>query len=221
MPKINVVVEGQTEETFIHAVLNPYILARNNAAYVMPLVVQTKRVFTGQKWTGGLSSYKQFRADVVRALGDRGATCVTSMIDLFHLPEDFPGFEKTRDFQSSERVRILEEAMCADLVDARFLPYISTHEFEALLLSNPEAVVSAAGGREGDSAALSAVVATFRGPEEVNGVNPPSYRIRSILPNYNKVVHGASAAMETGINTMKSTCKHFRDWLDEVEVRLS
>jgi hypothetical protein len=220
MPKINVIVEGQTEVTFVLAVLNPFILAKNPAAFINPFPVQTKRIFTGEKWSGGMSSYRQLKDDVRRALGDGGASCVTTMIDLFHLPKDFPGYEAAKRLRFPDRVRMLEDAMSADLANDRFLPYISTHEFEALLLTRPDAIVSAAGGAETDLLKLRGAVDGFTSPEEIDGVNPPSYRIRNVFPYYDKVRHGVVAALEAGIDSMRASCEHFREWLGRLEAAL-
>ena len=217
MPKITVLVEGQTEETFVQSVLNPYILAVDPTAYIHPIVLVTKRVNSGEKWTGGLSKFRQLRDNVRLALQDTGAALVTCMIDLYRLPRDFPGYEAALNMQTENKVTTLEHALNEHISNSRFLPYISTHEFEALLLSSPEAVVAAASLSATNSCnALSAfkgIASKFPSPEAINGVNPPSYRIKKIIPDYDKVRHGSIAAQNIGVDAMASKCEHFRGWV--------
>jgi hypothetical protein len=61
----------------------------------------------------------------------------TTMIDLYALPDDFPGFENcaTRG-NATDRVECLEERLAQDIAHLRFIPYIQLHEFEALLFSD-------------------------------------------------------------------------------------
>ena len=63
----------------------------------------------------------------------------TTMFDLYRLPNNFPSYETSSSIQNPyQRVRILEDALRTDLSDPRFIPYIQLHEFESLLLSDPE-----------------------------------------------------------------------------------
>ena len=217
MPKITVLVEGQTEETFVQSVLNPYILAVDPTAYIHPIVLVTKRVNSGEKWTGGLSKFRQLRDNVRLALQDTGSALVTCMIDLYRLPRDFPGYEEALTMDTKTKVATLEHALNEHINNSRFLPYISTYEFEALHLSSPGAVVAAASlsGMQSRSAVsdLERIVSTFPSPEEINGTNPPSYRIKRIIPHYDKVRHGSIAAQDIGVDAMACKCEHFRDWV--------
>jgi len=62
------------------------------------------------------------------------------MLDLYSLPRDTPGLCVTSDFSGTktQRIATLYEAMASDIGHARFMPYIQLHEFETLLLVDPE-----------------------------------------------------------------------------------
>ena len=63
----------------------------------------------------------------------------TTMFDLYGLPHDFPGYEEsTGPRDPDERVRILEDSLRENVADSRFIPYVQLHEFEALLLADPQ-----------------------------------------------------------------------------------
>lgn len=56
MRRAHVLVEGQTEETFIRDVLGPHLVGLG--IYLTPVLVATKRVKSGLKFKGGLSHYE-------------------------------------------------------------------------------------------------------------------------------------------------------------------
>ena len=131
-----VLVEGQTEETFIKRVLGPHLATLG--VYLTPILVATKRAKDGLKFKGGVTRYEPVRKDLLRLLSDRSAAAVTTMIDFYGLPGDFPGVASLPTRVSCyQRVGFLEDALRSDLDDPRFRPYLSLHEFESLLLTSP------------------------------------------------------------------------------------
>ena len=59
------------------------------------------------------------------------------MIDLYALPNDFPGTDAfTGRAGSLSPRRRLGSALAEDIDDPRFMPYIQLHEFEAVLLAD-------------------------------------------------------------------------------------
>jgi uncharacterized protein DUF4276 len=217
MPKINILVEGQTEETFVRDVLNPYFATLRPNAYLNPIILQTKRVFDGTTWRGGLNKYRQFRDQAIRLLGDNGAIALSSVIDLYALPSDFPGFAESAGLPYRERVRRLEMHLAADLGDARFLPYMSTHEFEALILADPTIVAQVVGATAVTARKFEAVVAGFDNPEAVDALDPPSKRLIDIFPQYDKVRHGPTSATRIGLDRIRGACEHFTHWVAALE----
>ena len=60
---------------------------------ITPTLLTTKVVKSGPNFKGGVTSFQKFKSDLRRLLG--GATgplrCVTTMLDYYRLPDDFPG----------------------------------------------------------------------------------------------------------------------------------
>lgn len=102
MNRVYAVVEGQTEESFVRDVLAKHLVRRN--VHIEPILLTTKRVknrnafersLPGRRFKGGVSSYNQVKRDIRNVLNDRGVAAVTTMIDFYGLPRDFPGMNST------------------------------------------------------------------------------------------------------------------------------
>ena len=95
-------------------------------------------------------------------------------------------------------------------VEARFVPYLQIHEFEALLFSAPEIFASAVGQAE-LGPALRHIRDQFATPEEINDDpnSAPSKRILAAYPRYRKVIDGAVGAKSVGLARMLAECRHF------------
>ena len=57
----------------------------------------------------------------------------------------------------------------------------------------------------------------FKSPEHVNRLEPPSYRIKAAVPEYQKVVDGVVTAARIGLPKLRQRCPHFAQWLDFLE----
>lgn len=210
-------VEGQTEQTFIQRVLGPYL--QDLGIYLTPVLVVTKRVSDGRKFKGGISRYAAVRRDLRNLLADRAAGAITTMIDYYGVPEDFPGHAALpRAGSCFDRVAHLEASLRADLDDPRFRPYLSLHEFEALLLTAPETIGSVLPGNPFVDR-LAEEVAGFRSPEEVDDgpETHPAARIVRLAPLYRKTVHGPLAAERIGLSAIRRSCPHFNEWVTWLE----
>ncbi len=131
--RIYIFVEGQTEETFVQEVLYLPFLARE--IHLIPILLSTSR-----KGKGGATSYYQIKRQVDRKCKEDPQAFVTTMLDLYRLPTDFPGYSKLQNISDPyDKVACLEKTWktqpeCND----NFIPYISLHEFEALLFTELE-----------------------------------------------------------------------------------
>ena len=62
---------------------------------------------------------------------------VTTMIDLYKLPGDFPGYAECSGHEDArKRVEEMERFLSKDVPDRRFVPHLQLHEFEALILTD-------------------------------------------------------------------------------------
>lgn len=223
MVRLYAVVEGQTEETFVNHVLAPNLGARQ-------VFVTCHRITTGRKRSrlhrGGISHYRQLKDDLVLWMKqDQGRDArFTTMVDLYRLPEDFPGYAECQSSRDPFlRVRCLEEKLLNDVGDYRFIPYIQLHEFEALLFSEVGAFESVFPDQPTLASALADVVGHFLSPEHINE-NPdqsPSARILRLVPDYVKPVAGILIAQKIGLATLRSKCSHFADWMNRLEQLVS
>lgn len=216
MTRVRVLVEGQTEEAFVGRSLLPYF--ESLGLFLTPIVLSTKRVKSGGKFRGGVTRYEQVQQEVRLLLRDRSLAAVTTMLDFYGLPDDFPGKESLPPRSCYDRVTHLERAFQDDIGHRTFLPYLSLHEFEALLLVAPEEIERAvAAGPVAGS--LADDVAGFRSPEEVNDgpETHPAARIARCLPGYGKVRHGPMVAERIGLDTIRARCSHFDGWLRRLE----
>lgn len=218
MIRVCVIVEGQTEEKFVAGPLAEALLPYQ--VYLTPIVLGVP----GHR--GGRTNYARVEKDVLRQLKqDPGSYC-TTMIDYYGLGSGFPGTPVTTSLNNLQHVEHIERATKDDICskipefrpDVRFIPYLSLHEYEALLFSDPDAFANAL--RWPDLASrLHAVRNEFPTPEDINDspTTAPSKRVIEIFPTYKKVIEGTFAARAVGIQKMRQECAHFRDWIERME----
>jgi hypothetical protein len=87
--RLYITVEGQSERAFADAVLMPYLA--NFAIEVKPRVVVTNRKL-GKR--GGVLGFRTIQGDLQRLMREdrRPEARFTTMLDLYALPSDFPGW---------------------------------------------------------------------------------------------------------------------------------
>jgi hypothetical protein len=214
-------VEGQTEETFVRDVLAPALSRR--LVFASARCVATGR--RGRKvFRGGSPGYPKLREDVLRWMKEdrRPEAWFTTMVDLFALATDFPGYDEARRMQGVlARVEHLEECWKRDMNHPRFIPHIQPHEFEALLFADPTKLVQAFPGEQEAISKLAAVASQFSSPEEIDdgADTAPSKRIAAVLPAYQqrKASVGPLVAQAIGLERMRRECTHFGRWINRLE----
>lgn len=215
--RILILVEGQTEERFVKDVLAPEFYPFDT--FFDPRLLITKVVKHGASFKGGVTTYGKFRNDVRRLLGEAKRTeLVTTLVDYYGLPADFPGMDTRPNAPPRDRVRYVEQRIAADFEDApNFRPFLALHEFEAWLFSKPEELSRAM--TQPDDGKLTAIRNAFATPEEINEnmQTAPSRRIQQIFPAYKKTLHGPLAVQRIGISTIRAECPHFDMWVRYLE----
>jgi Domain of unknown function (DUF4276) len=208
--QILILVEGQTEEEFVKQVLNPYLNHYNR--HLTPTIINTKIVKGGKNFKGGLDNYGQVKRDLLKLVRSNTLT-VTTFIDFYALPNDFPGYDEINAGRSAlEKVLALEQKLHEDIGAGHFIPYIQLHEFEALLFSSMNGFYYCYGNDTARINALELIISQFPNPEDINNnlLTAPSKRILNIIPNYQKPFQGGMIALENGIQTILEKCPHFR-----------
>jgi hypothetical protein len=213
-----ILVEGQTEEAFVTAVLSPYLHGKVGL-WLEPTIVTTKRVAAGPNFKGGVSHYQKIRNDLIRLFGPTNIAVVTTLFDYYRFPADAPGMaERARYGTARQKVVSVEGALAADISQPRFVPFLALHELEAWLFSDLQTAEWAfpEGSRLEE---LRQTRAKFNSPEEINEryETAPSRRIQAACPAYQKATDGTVVLEAIGIDTIRRECPHFAQWLDRLE----
>ena len=213
MKRLNIVVEGQTEQSFVNEVLAPY-LRNNGVSLIIPRLIRTSK--TGR---GGLVNYHHLHNTIKGLLSNPhdGNVVVSSFVDFFRIPNNMPGYDEAmRLGDDLQRVENLQQALGDSIADRRFIPYIQLHEFEALLFSNNNGFEYL--WEDDMSLKTKNIVDSFENPEDINSApeTAPSKRLLAINQKYDKVLEGNVIALEVGINEMLAKCPRFADWVSRL-----
>ena len=179
----------------------------------------TKRVKRGPDFKGGITGFPKVEYDLRRLLGDRDAALITTMIDYYGLPDDFPGKRGLQGRNSYERALELEAALEGYFgADPRFLAYLMIHEFEALLFSSP-GVLAEVMNSPSAQASLQGIRGAFLTPEDIddNPQTTPAARVLNLFPGYRKRLHGPITTRRIGLETIRGECAHFNEWVTKLE----
>jgi hypothetical protein len=222
MLRLQMTVEGQTEQAFASQVLTPH-LARFGAMLAKPRLTGLVSRRRGRIPRGGmLRTFAHALGDMRRWLReDRGEDArFTMMVDLYGLPRDFPGYEQAMDEPDPyRRVELLEGALAEEIEDRRFIPYVQIHEFEALVLSQPDTFGRLFEKRERAVEDLGDMCRRYDTPEKINDGQHthPKARISDLFSDYDENVDGPLLASHIGLEVIRNACPHFHQWLTTLE----
>jgi len=212
---ILILVEGQTEERFVKDVLGPGL----PGFWFVPTIAVTKTVLAGPNQKGGVTSYAKFKRDLRRLLKNTDKI-ITTMVDYYRLPDNFPGMaDRPAGAPAEARARHVERQMFFDLDQPKnFLPHLSLHEFEACLFASASVLPDTVIATPDQAAAFRKICGSVETPEALNERpgQSPSKRIARIFGQYNKAMHGATAAKRIGLENIRSACPHFDSWLRDL-----
>jgi len=184
-----------------------------------PTILTTKKVKNGSDFKGGVSTFAKFEKDLKPLLYGSGGMLVTTLIDYYGSPTDFPGMNTRPNGSPIQRVEYVEAALLQEFGSpSNFIPFLMLHEFEALLFSSVDELPRVMTQMQ-NQPRFASVLDAFSSPEEINE-NPntaPSKRIDSIFPSYRKGLHGPMIANRIGLEPMRAKCPHFAEWLGKLE----
>ena len=216
MKRVEIIVEGLSEQIFVNEVLVPYIQEQvGYEHFVEPLLIHSGH--------GGFVNYEHLRNDVQNLLCSRDPNLlVTTFVDFFRIPQShMPEREEWKDEKNHYRqAQLLEEAMARDIADRRFIPYIQMHEFEALMFSSIKGFEKYWPYK--DVQKIQLIKDEFSNPEDINTspTGAPSKRILAIRPDYEKPIDGNAIAIEIGIQVMLDECPKFKQWVEMLIERM-
>lgn len=220
MKRLVIIVEGETEESFVNNILCPYFCSKG--------LYNTIQCFKTKHSHGGISKYSYIKKDILNTIYEKDVV-VSMMIDFYRLPLDFPGFSDLKATQThKEQASLLETEIKKDLEDTQkhqfdnFIPYIQLHEFEALVFASIKGIDILFEREEMDYKGLMNVIEEHPNPEEIN--NHPatalSMRLKKLIPGYNKVLHGIEIIKTMGMPELLEKCPRFKTWVESMEEAL-
>lgn len=215
MRRLIIIVEGDTEKEFIDRVLSPYFYANNY------LDIRCHKI---KHSGGGLSKYSHLKTDIIHSIY-QPETIITTLIDFYALPKDFPMFEESKKILNKlDRVSFLEQNIKDEIERSQnrkfenFIPYIQLHEFEALVFSSVEAIYNNIENSKIDKKEIDKIFANYSNPEDINDDpnTAPSKRLKKYIKGYNKIIDGIAIIEEQGLSTILNKCPRFKSWMEKV-----
>jgi hypothetical protein len=221
--EIYIIVEGQTEQTFVRDVLAPQMA--NQGIYLYPALIGK----LGHK--GGNIRFDRVKQDIGHFLKQRHDTYISTMFDYFRIDSRWPGkkevdqkIQNGATLTAFDKAELLETSTYQNIVkmfskchpENRFIPYIEMHEFEALLFSDVNILAEKS---KIEVLHLQKIIEAYKNPEEINDdpVKSPAKRLKTLNHTYQKVVMGKVIAEAIGIPCIRKKCAHFNNWLTKLE----
>jgi rubrerythrin len=214
MKRLYILCEGQTEEEFIRAILNPYL--QGIGVHAQPIICTTKRTPI-KKYKGGITSFTKVKKELQRLCGEHPNELVTTMFDLYAFPYDALALQNIPT-NVYEKAQYIEQAI-TDEIGNRFgnmMLNLVLHEFEGLLFSDVSAFENITDQKA--VAVLREIRAAVSTPEHINESpeTAPSKHIEKAIPDYLKLTDGIDIAEHIGLEKIKSECRHFANWLNKL-----
>lgn len=210
MRHVAIVVEGQTEAAFITQVLGPFL---GPGIYLNPIITITKQTAAGAHRGGG--SWRGYRDKLVKLVRQPQWDLVTTMIDFYAYPTDAPGRDchGTGDHRPEQCVRARAAAMRAD-VAGDWLPYLTLHEFETLIIAagslRPSVLTDTLA-----PARFTRMIREAGGAERINDGHDtsPSKRVAATLPGYRKAQDAVAILEGAGMDGTLDLCPGVQKWV--------
>jgi hypothetical protein len=222
--QLNVFCEGQTEQGFCTQLLQPHLFPHGDG------ILHTLAV--GEKdhhhlfGLGRRAKYEKIRKFICNTIRQRQGDQVffTTLFDLYALPTDFPGVAANvrNPANPTPYVEALETALGQSIDHHRFIPYLQLHEYETMLFADPNAFAYSFENCGEQIQQLEAIAAAVHHRIELiddGKDSAPSKRIIALIPEYDgrKSTAGPDIAECIGLNTIRRSCPHFRQWLRTIK----
>jgi hypothetical protein len=215
--EIVVLVEGTTEKTFIADMVVPYLA--DKSVFMTPIIVSKP----GQK--GGDVKFARVKNDIELHLKQRQDTYLTLFVDFYGIKKDWPGLQeakhqtgpnnKANKINNATKEQV--ESLFGDHgANWRFIPYISMHEFEALLFSEPQILSELL---HVPQAEVDEILSECGEPENIDdsSTTAPSKRLERLDDRFKKTSTGITIAKAIGLPKIRESCPLFDGWLTTVE----
>ena len=210
-----VLVEGKTEMDFVDRILAPHLQNVGYSSVSWRLIAAPKGA--------GICGWTQAKMNI--GINLRMNARVTTMVDYYGLPQDWPGRAESGAQPPHLKADFVERAIREDMrgEDAaeNLIPYVMLHEFEAILFSDCEKFAAAIDLPQLTSA-FQEIRDQFPTPEDIDDSpeGAPSERIGELIAPidvYRKPLVGLGGAMAIGLDAIRAECPHFAKWMDSLE----
>lgn len=214
MKRLVIVCEGPTEQEFCKDILTSYFLEKG-IWLEAPTIKHSN---------GGIVAWDTLKKQLVNHLNE-GDVLVSLLIDYYQIKDsyNFPGWAESKRIENIfDRMCFLFDKMKEGIgakYQARFIPYIQLHEFEGLLFSDITVFPKNFTKEELDFGILEDAIQKSNTPEEINNAphTAPSERLKRAIKGYDKIVYGSCLASDIGLETIRSKCKLFNNWIERIE----
>lgn len=205
MKRLIIICEGETEQEFSQDLLTPYFFEKG-------IQISSPTI---KKTNGGIVKWNVLKKQIENHLRHETNAHVTTLIDLYGLPADYPNYNKI----NVEEIETGMKEGINESLNERFIPYIQRHEFECFIFASKDVLHSNFKEEEANFTDIEKVIANFPNLEDINNSpeTAPSKRLSKHIKGYNKVVYGACLASEIGLSTIRQKCPRFNNWITELE----
>lgn len=215
--EIVALVEGPTEKIFIADILVPYLAGRG--VFMRPIIISKP----GQK--GGDVKFARVKNDIGLHLKQRSDTYLTLFVDYYGIKNDWPGLKEAKEQSTpkskAEKINRATKARVNELFqdwdsERRFIPYVSMHEFEALLFSEPQKLAEKLNVSQSK---IDKILSDCGEPENIDDSpqTAPSKRLEDLSDRFKKTSTGIMIAKAIGLTKIRERCPIFTNWLRSVE----
>ncbi|MGL6178167.1 MAG: DUF4276 family protein [Tannerellaceae bacterium] len=208
MKRLVFLVEGDTEAILINKLVIPHLYSLG-----FTNVMNAQKIVTNAKLNkkGGNVSFQYLENDVKRVMA-QGDVIITTFLDLFRLPVDFPGY--TDDASRIDAIEQETQAVLSKYGDV--YPYIQKYEMEALMFASMDGFDLVVEDEKAINE-LRAIVGSLA-PEDINGGRDtaPSKRLAKFF-NYDKVADGEIILEMIGLERIRERCPRFDQWITKIE----
>jgi Domain of unknown function (DUF4276) len=142
MTRLLILVEGITEEKFVNVTLAPYLASFGVQCTAIPNT--TSRTTAGSKRSGGVITWGKVEKNLQNLFSGNKNDWVTTLLDFYKIPKDTPSYADLSLLKTpQEQVSCLQNGMREQFPYTRkFIPFVTLHEFEALLFSDLDITTS-------------------------------------------------------------------------------
>lgn len=213
MKRLVFIVEGATEIKFVNDLIIPYLYSQGKSNPMSAQKITTNRK---KNISGGVTSYGLFKNEI-NLVFSQGNVMVTTLIDFYGLPTDFPNYT-----MNSININQIEHGISMDFGNnPDLIPYIQRHELEALYF-NDENNFSDFYVKPIQKQSIQQIISNYKSPEDINNSKQtaPSKRLENIL-NYKKISDSTSIIPKLDIDDIRSKCPRFNAWIQKLITTLT